>query len=61
MKIVNYVYFEKQGERSKLEKLAKESMNESELTIKIQDEFKLDIIAATQVSQKFFNKFKNEK
>ena len=60
MKIVNYVYFEKPGERNKLEKLAKSCSDEYEFKLAIQKEFELDIVQADAVCKKFFNKMRDD-
>ena len=60
MKVVKYAFFDKPGEKAKLKKLAESCSDESTFTLRIQEEYKLDIVDSSFISKKFYKQFHHE-
>lgn len=56
MKIIEYVYFEKPGEKEKMQEIAKKSLNVIDMSGRIMTEFDLSVQEANIVANKFFKK-----
>lgn len=56
MKLIQYVYFEKPGEKQALEDIAKISINKIDMAGRVMNTFEIELNDAIVIADKFFKK-----